>query len=454
MRTCAYLLKNARKTGTVWGVPPKGQASFSPVWRHASAPFALLVVSLLLLAGCSKKDAGDSGTDEAAAAAPVQVAPVERKAIHSYITAEAILYPLKQATITPKINAPVARFLVQRGDHVREGQLLALLEDRDLVAAAQESKQLYQQSEAAYQNISAATMPDDLTKAKTDVATAREGLDAARRVYENRQSLFQQGAIAQKLVDDAKVALVTAQSQFDNAQQHLKSLETVGRAEQLKGASAQVAASKAHYESADAQASYAAVRSPMSGVISDRPLNVGEMANSGSALLSIVDVSRVVARASIPVHEAALLTVGKAATISSGGREVPGKVTVISPAVDPNTTTVQVWVEARNPGEYLKLGSTVQISMDAGEIPDATVIPVTALLASDEGGEKVMVAGSDNLAHERAVKAGVRSGDETQILSGLKPGEQVITQGGLGLDDKAKIQIVKPEAPDTADTAK
>ncbi len=414
----------------------------------------LFVFSLLLLASCSKKDTADSGTNEAGAAAPVQVAPVERKTIHSYITAEAILYPLKQATITPKINAPVARFFVQRGDHVREGQLLAMLEDRDLVAAAQESKQLYQQAQAAYENTSAATMPDDLTKANTDLATAREGLDAARRVYENRQSLFRQGAIAQKLVDDAKVALVTAQSQFDNAQQHLRSLETVGRKEQLKGAYAQAAASKAHYESAEAQASYAAVRSPMNGVVSDRPLNVGEMANSGSALLSIVDLSRVVARASVPVHEAALLTVGKPATISAGGRQVPGKVTVISPAVDPNTTTVQVWVEARNAGEHLKLGSTVEISMDAGEVPDAIVIPTTALLPSDEGGEKVMVAGSDNLAHERVVKVGVRSGDETQIVDGLKAGEQVITQGGLGLDDKAKIQIVKPEASDASDTDK
>jgi HlyD family secretion protein len=414
----------------------------------------LLVFSLLLLADCSKKDAADSGTDEAAAAAPVQVAPVERKTIHSYITAEAILYPLRQATITPKINAPVARFFVQRGDHVREGQLLAMLEDRDLVAAAQESKQLYQQSQAAYENTSAATMPDDLTKAKTDLATAREGLDAARRVYENRQTLFRQGAIAQKLVDDAKVALVTAQSQFDNAQQHLSSLETVGRKEQLKGAYAQVAASKAHYESAEAQASYAAVRSPINGVVSDRPLNVGEMANSGSAVLSIVDLSRVVGRASVPVHEAALLTVGKPAIIRAGSRQVPGKVTVISPAVDPNTTTVQVWVEARNPGEHLKLGSTVQISMDAGEIPDAIVIPVNALLPSDEGGEKVMVAGSDNQAHDRAVKVGVHSGDEIQILSGLKPGELVITQGGLGLDDKAKIQIAKPEASGAADTDK
>ena len=406
------------------------------------------LIALLALTGCSKKNAGDIASEDTAAAAPVQVVTAERTTMHSSVTAEAVLYPLKQANIVPKISAPVARFLVGRGDHVREGQLVAVLEDRDLVAAAQESKQLYEQAHATYENTTAATMPDDLTKAKADVESSRQALDAAQRLHENRQALLRQGALAQKLVDDAKVALVQAQSQFDTAQQHLKSLETVGRTEQLKGAQAQEAAAKAHYENAQAQVSYAEVRSPMNGVVSDRPINVGEMANSGSALVSIVDLSRVVARASIPVQQAAALKVGAPATISGAGGEITGKVTVVSPAVDPNTTTIQVWVEAPNPGEHLKLGSTVRISVNAGAIPNTIVVPVSALLASDEGGEKVMVSGSDGLAHERPVKTGVRSGDDVQILSGIKEGEQVITQGGLGLDDKAKIQIAKPGEAD------
>ncbi len=414
-----------------------------------------LFAASLLLSGCSKSasDAAAGGADEAAAATPVQVAVAKQETIHSYVTAEAILYPLRQANITPKISAPVARFLVQRGDHVREGQLLAVLENRDLVAAAQESKQLYEQAQATYENTFASTMPNDMTKAKADLQAARETRDADQKVYESRVSLFRQGALAQKLVDDAKVALVTAQSQFDTARQTLKSLETVGRTEQLKSSQAQVAAAKAHYQSSQAQASYAEVRSPLTGVVSDRPINVGEMASSGSSLISIVELTRVVARASVPVHEAALLTVGKPATISSGTQELTGKVSVVSPAVDPNTTTVQVWVEAQNPGEHLKLGSTVQISMDAGEVPNAIVVPASALLSSDEGGDKVMVAGSDNRAHESPVKIGVRSGDDVQILSGVKAGDQVITQGALGLDDKAKIAITKPDASGEGDKA-
>jgi multidrug efflux pump subunit AcrA (membrane-fusion protein) len=404
--------------------------------------FFAAATCMLALVACSAKPGADS--EEAQPVTPVQVGTAKRGSIAHIVTAEAVLYPLKQANITPKISAPVQKFLVQRGDHVREGQLLAVLEDRDLQAAAQESKNLYQQAEATYENTKAATMPDDLVKAKTDVQTARQALDAANVAYQNRLQLFKEGALAHKLVDDAKVAQVQAQSQFDTAQQHLTSLETVGRAAQLRSAQAQMEAAKAHYESSAAQVSYAEVRSPMNGVISDRAVNIGEMASSGSALFSIIDISQVVARANIPVQEAAEMHVGDPATISGGGVKLDGKITVVSPAVDPNTTTLQVWVGARNPGERMKLGVTVQIAVNIGDINGAVIVPVSALLASDEGGEKVMIAGADELAHESKVETGVRDGDNVQILSGVKPGDQVITEGGLGLDDKAKIEIAKP----------
>jgi HlyD family secretion protein len=409
----------------------------------------LLAVCLLLPAACTKsKQSSEAPQDESATAAPVQVAPVKQETIHNFITAEAILYPIKQATIVPKISTPVSRFLVQRGDHVKQGQLLAVLEDRDLVAAKQENEQLYKQAQANYQMTVSATVPDDMTRAKSDVAADRQAYDAAQKIVESRQNLYRQGALAERQLEDARVAMAQARSALETAQQHLASLESVGQKEQTLGAQAQVGAAKAHYQGAAAQVSYAQVRSPISGVVSDRPTNVGEMANSGSALLSIVDISRVVAHANVPVDVAASLRVGRPATISGAGTELEGKVTVVSPAVDPNTTTVQIWVEAANPGERMKLGSTVQVTMDAGEIRDAIMVPNSALLSSEEGGEKVMVAGADSLAHERPVKVGIRSGDDVQVLAGLKVGEQVITQGALGLDDKAKIEISKPGKED------
>src|SRR5262249_18572804 len=139
---------------------------------------------------------------------------------------------------------------------------------------------------------------------------------------------------------------------------------------------------------------------------------------------------------------------GQKAEISSGSVHLNGKVIVVSPAVDPNTTTIQVWVEAANPSETLKLGTTVKISVMTGEIKDAIVVPTAALLSGDEGGEKVMIAGSDSLAHEQKVEVGVRNETEAQITSGLKSGDKVIVSGALGLDDKAKITAAKPDAKD------
>ena len=150
-------------------------------------------------------------------------------------------------------------------------------------------------------------------------------------------------------------------------------------------------------------------------------------------LLTVVNVSSVIARANVPVSQAASLKVGDAGTITQteAGIQLNGKVTVVSPAVDPNSTTVEVWVEAANPGEKLKPGATVHVSILAETIPNAIVIPAVALLPSDEGGVQVMAVGADSAAHEKKVDVGAREPDKVQILKGLDAGEKVIT-GGRG----------------------
>ncbi|HZQ56374.1 MAG TPA: efflux RND transporter periplasmic adaptor subunit [Bryobacteraceae bacterium] len=411
--------------------------------------FAALACCLALI-GCGKKaDEADSG--EGQAVTPVQVAAAQRGAIPDIVRAEAILHPIQQANIIPKISAPVEKFYAQRGDHVRAGQLLAVLDNRDLTAAANESKDLYDQAAANYETVKAATVPEDLAKSKADADAAKQAFEAAQKVYQSRVKLYEEGALAQRMVQDARVAMVQAQATFDTAQKHLQALEAVGSAAQLKGAQAQMQAAHAHYEGAEAQVYYSEVRSPISGVVADRPLYVGEMAGGGTALFSIVDISHLVARASVPVHDAASMRVGQPAIITGPGAELQGKVTVVSPAVDPSTTTIEVWVDAPNPGEKLKPGVTAQIAITVGTIKDAVIVPEAALLSSEEGGEKVMIAGSDGLAHESPVKIGVREGGEVQILSGVKPGDQVIVEGGLGLDDKSKIKIVQPGATEDKD---
>jgi len=233
----------------------------------------------------------------------------------------------------------------------------------------------------------------------------------------------------------------------------LQGLNQVSQREAIRGSEAQVAAAKAHYDSALVQASYGQIRSPISGVISDRSIYPGEIAASGSPLVSIVDISQLVARANVPVKDATAISVGRPARITGPEGDLAGKVTVVSPAVDPNTTTVEVWVQIPNPGEKLKPGGTVRVSIIAATIQNTIMVPSAALLNSDEGGQKVMVIDKDSVAHEQKVVPGVRQGERVQIVTGLQEGQQVVTSGGLGLEDKAKVAIQKPKSEDDEDDA-
>ena len=415
---------------------------------RATIAAGLLLVSALL-SGCGK----GGETKEAAeteAPTPVTVEPAVRGAIDHVITADAVLYPINQANVIPKLTAPVRRILVNRGDHVRVGQLLAELETADLAAAAEETRHQYEQTQAVSQTLTGATVAEDRAKAESDVRSAQQALDTAQKLYDNRAALQREGALAQKLVDDAKVALVQAQSQLEVAQRHLQGLNQVSQREAIRGSEAQVAAAKAHYDSALVQASYGAIRSPINGVISDRSIYPGEIAASGSPLVSIVDISQLVARTNVPVKDATAIKVGRPARITGPDGDLAGKVTVVSPAVDPNTTTLEVWVQVPNPGEKLKPGGTVRVSIIAETIQNTIIVPAAALLNSEEGGQKVMVIDKDSVAHERKIVPGVRQGERVQIV-GLQEGEQVVTSGGLGLEDKAKVAIQKPKSEDDED---
>jgi len=414
---------------------------------------ASAALSLVLWSACGKAKPKEKAAEGAEAPTPVLVETAVLGAMDHVVIADAVLFPINQANVTSKISAPVKTVMVNRGDHVKAGQVVLELESADLTAAENESRSQYEQSQAAYQTVVGANIPDDRTKAQTDVQSLQEAFDAAKTLYDNRVKLQKEGALAMKQVDDAKVAFVQARSALQTAKQHEQTLSSVSQRESQRSAQAQVNAAKAHLDAASVQVGYAKVRTPISGVVSDRAVYPGEMAASGTALISIVDISKVVARANVPMKEAAAIKPGRPARLTGPDGDISGVVTVVSPAVDPSTTTIEVWVQADNPGEILKPGATVRVSIVAETLRDTMVVPAAALLNSDDGGQKVMVVTSDNVAHERRVNVGIRQGDRVQIISGLQSGDQVIVSGGLGLEDKAKVSIQQPKPEDDDDNA-
>jgi HlyD family secretion protein len=412
---------------------------------------------LMSLASFSVWSCSGGQPPEPAPTMAVQVATVQRQAIERTVEADATLYPLHQATIVPKITAPVGKFYIQRGDHVHAGQLLAELESKDLAAAVTENQGAYEQAQATYSTAVNSDVPQAMRKAQLDAKGAEETLAAAKKVYNADQTLYSQGAIPQKQLEDAGVALTQAQNQYDLAEKYLKSLQSFANNDALKAAKGQLAAAQGRYDAARAQLGYAQVRSPLDGVVTDRPLYPGEMATAGTPLMTIMDLSTVVARAHIDQKQAALLKAGDRATISVPGTsdEVPAKVTLVSPALDPNSTTVEVWAEAANPHESLRPGASVRVTFVAQTVKNALVIPSMALITASDGSTSVILAGADNKPQQKSVKAGIHQGDLVQITEGLNEGDRVVTQGAyeIAQEDpdvlaKTKLLIAQSKSSD------
>jgi HlyD family secretion protein len=338
---------------------------------------------------------------------------------------------------------------------VHAGQLLVALENRDLSAAVQESKGTLEQAEAGYATATGATIPEDMRKAQLDVAQAQQNLTAQERILNSRKSLFEEGALPRKDLDAEQVAYVQAKATYDLAEQHLESLQRVSQEAAKKTAQAQLVAAKGHYAGAEAQLQFSEIRSPINGVVTERNWFAGETPTAGSTLVTVMDLSQIIAKAHVQQAAAQLMKVGDAADVTPSGADKPvgGKVTLISPALDPNSTTVEVWVTLNNPKDQIRPGGGAKLDIVTRRAKQALSVPKQAIVQSEKG-PTVMLVGSDQVAHTQPVVTGITDNEQglVQITSGLKPGDPIVGSIAYGLPDGTKVKAAestsnqKPEA--------
>jgi HlyD family secretion protein len=415
----------------------KDEGELRTMRKRLLARGAWLLAGAVLLHGCGGAE------KEPTPLVTVQVTPVKRGPIELEVSSDAVVYPLQQAVITPKITSTIAKFYVQRGSKVKEGQLLALLENGDLAGAAEQSKGEFEQAEAGYATTTGASLPEQIQKAELDAAAAKIAFDVQQKVYDARKKLFDQGALPRRDFDAADVALAQARSTYEQTQKQLADLQSIGKPQTLKSAGGQLSAAKGKYLSAKAQLSYSEIRSPIDGVVTDRPQYQGELATANVPLLTVMNTSKLIAKAHIAQNEAVLLKVGNSAEIELPGLQEPikAKVTLVSPALDPGSTTIEVWVVADKPNPALKPGMNARINVIAKSEENALVVPGSAVYKSEEAGDYVMLAGSDKKAHLTKVKVGIRNKELAQIESGVKENDSVIAAGGYALPDGTQITI-------------
>jgi HlyD family secretion protein len=337
--------------------------------RQPANRLALVLLAAVLLQGCNQ--ASDADT---AALVTVQAAHPEVGEISEHIAADATLSPVAEAAISPKITAPVRTFYVQRGSRVKKGQLLAVLENSDLDAQALDNRGQYAAAQASFQMQTKAQVQEDYHKAELDVAQAKAQLDLQQQIVDARRKLLAEGAIPGRDYDTAAAALVQAQAAYNVARNHFDSLKAVSRAASLQQAAGQLSSAKGKYLAAQAQVSYSEIRSPSTGVVTDRPLFVGETANSGAPLITEMDPSSLMAKVHLAQTVAQPLRVGDEASVLVPGvaKPVAAKVFLVSPALDPGSTTVEVWVRVSNQDGKYKAGTPVRTSIKGKTVATAS----------------------------------------------------------------------------------
>jgi RND family efflux transporter MFP subunit len=156
-----------------------------------------------------------------------------------------------------------------------------------------------------------------------------------------------------------------------------------------------------------------------------------------------MDTSSLIAKLHLSQSMVQRMKVGDKAQVTVRGLDAPieGTVSLISPALDPGSTTVEIWVKLTNPDGKLKAGAPAHVAIVGRTVPDALQVPASALLTADDGSFGVMVIDSASTAHLKPVTIGIRLPDTVQILSGIGPGDLVIDTGGYGLQDGTKVKL-------------
>jgi RND family efflux transporter MFP subunit len=353
----------------------------------------------------------DADAAEASAAAPrIAVAVARGGALDTERMLPGNALPLLEAAIYPRTTGYVKSRLVDIGDPVKEGQLLAVIAAPDIDDQLAKAKA-------------------DLTLAQANMRLAEADAELARSTFERTLQSGVKGAASAEDVDQARAAVKKTAAQVDSTRASIQVHEaTVKRFTDLQG--------------------FQKITAPFRGVITSRNVDPGDLVtadNPGASRelfhLMRTDILRVFVN--VPQFFAPLVKVGKSAVVyrrEDPHKQHPSKVTRTADALDPNTRTLLTEVQVPNPENNLRPGMYLQVKF----VFDRTVVPVlipAAALATRAAGPRVAVLDDQQRVHYRNVQLWRDLGATIEVISGLNPGDRVVVHPG---DDLPEGTVVEP----------
>jgi HlyD family secretion protein len=383
-----------------------------------------LAIVLLIAVGVIAAKSGGTKID------PSKLAKVEKGDLAKSVVATGKVTPITKVEVKSKASGIVKKLLVDYGDHVKQGQLLAQLDKVEIEAQVAQSKAAL---EAAQANLTSSEA--DYERAKVDA----EGPDVPplKRAYDRAVGMAKDGVVSQSSLDDAEKNYTMAV----NKQNVAKAQVTVLKAK-ISQSQAVVAEDDANLKQLEEQLSYTDIVSPIDGIVLSRDVEMGDavssilvLGSSATLVMTLGDTSEVYVKGKVDESDIGKVYLGQRARIkveSFKDKTFEGKVTKISPmgVEKDNVTTFEVRVSIQNPGGELKAEMTANAEIILDEHKNVLQIPEGAIIYDKDKKASVEVPdpkgkdGKDKIA----VNIGISNGAKTEVLSGLKEGQEVVLQ--------------------------
>ncbi len=415
--------------------------------RDARYSVLSCLMVLLTIAGCAKPNSEESAEDKLPAdPVPVQAVKVERTTLKPSIDLVGTLVsiPEKTTSVSPQIAGWIQKVVVVEGNRVHAGDELVHLDSRLLEADQAKATASVEEASAVLERLKHGPRPEEIEVARNDARKAKVAADALRSQVEALKPLRDRNEIPLLELQRAQSSLQAAEADEAAAVARLKLLEAGTRPEEIAEAEARLAAAKADLAAARLNVELCNVTSPIDGIITQLAARKGMYVDGTATLATIVDLSKVFAQIRIP--SAYLAKVKPAAAVDVRLTSLPertfrGKIARISGQADPTTGDVDALAEVANEEGLLRPGLACQGRLWLPEIADALVVPATAI--ADRSGTPVVSVIRDGRALEIAVKLGVQTKQQTQVIEGLSPGDMVITEGGYDLPGGCPVRVVE-----------
>ncbi|EMU52771.1 MULTISPECIES: efflux RND transporter periplasmic adaptor subunit [Clostridium] len=398
--------------------------------------YALVVAFLLVGTFIVKFISSNSKTDNVMASEnklSVEVYKAELKDRMSGDTYKSTLEAYEQGIISSKISAKVTKVVVENGQYVNEGDTIAVLDDQDIQNSI---KTATAQLEVNEKQVNSAEQ--QLNSTQTSLEKLKINLDDAQRNYDREKALFDAGAVSQSELDASEKALNTSKADYNSGQANIE----ISKAS-IESAKASVEAQKVNIEKLQNDLNNVVIKAPISGVISEKNVNVGQIINQGAVLAKINDISYVFATIQVPQEKINDIEVGKPAdvTLEDNNTVHNGTLDSIDLSGDSTLRVFNCKIKMENSNKELLPGEYAKVNFSNTENNNKVItIPVSSLAGSE--GDYYVFINDNGVASKVAVDIGDADENNLEITSGVKEGDEIICTNMSSLKDGCKIDVI------------